>query len=738
MAGKNPQAGPQKHSPKPLPEASRTSAPAEPDPNLKDVLEPLRSQGIPWCLLLRVEDSGSFSARPDDAILRLQAELQLSRRELPPALALSQWEARGWGKEPHWLLASSEGEVVGEGPGLPDGDAVITVLRDRGTRPRWEERRAFLAVHPENGEAWSEDLQRNIRLAVLRIRSLVSQGKAVRRKSLDGTENIGTFLDDPEPQERERLADQVFQEAAEALEGLHGVDRWWDDLRDTSLMLPLFGAQDSPRIRQVARAAVKEVEGLLARVGPDHALEVAWNTFRTLGGMSHRELPEAPSIPGEPGPSPFLLESCVKSFIEQKDWDGALGFLDALPEGRADGRWTPETWRNHCLALAVQSGLRIRPLWELGRTQASKEALEAMRAQSGSAWPWLSKDSTLISPAIKEQAFFQELSKTPDPGLPALPDQGPSPHLAILGDPTWRKSWEALWKADPFLPWRGEDVGWSTLAPEAATRLRAQAGWNTEPRWALLRGEEVLATGVQCPRPEAMAELLARWVPSRLQELSAFLERHPGHAGARRARMAILAARMPEPRLEPLLAEDARLAFHTPASGLWRHPLAFGPDAPWKPDPALWQWSAEQVLPRIETLLRSWPRHGGLWKAWLAWSRFHPSHPSVTRLASSLDPWPPRTHWLGALPPEVWQAVTAELRRGGDYGQIVEWLGEAWAGVDQSPGSSIQEGLWEHVRAERERLLQTLVAPLAEAYRIQKRPEDAAALEATYQLMMKR
>lgn len=720
-------------------DAQPTPRAVEADADLGSFLRENPSPGVTWFLLHRAEEAKNFQPCPmDDGLLKLWIDGPLGVRELPPALADHLWKAEGWGQEAHWLLASSEGEVVGDGPGQPTGEAVAAILREQGFTSRWDQRAAFLEAHPENGEAWVEQSWKAFRLVRLRMRSLAAQGKADRRmRPFHGIEVAAYTIDDPDPAERERQADRVFQEVGDAVEGLVKVDGWWESASALAV-LPLYGAQDSPRMRRLAASLLTDLEDRLSRGGSDIFLEDAWVACHEIAGLPMRELPEIPREPGDPGFPMGLLRGCVNAYVGRQDWEGALAFLDGLPAPGAGRRWTQEAWESHCATQATAAGLRIRPLWELGRAQETRAALESMRAWSGPVWKEPYRFALLIPRSLQDEPFFKEIAAEPALPAPAPPPQDPMPILALLGDPPWRKDWERLRRASPLLPWGGGDLAWSVLEPGAAAALAARAGLEPGPRWALLRGEAVLATGERCPAPEALAGILAREAPSRLGELNLFLERHPEHLGARRARMALLIPRMPEPRLEPLLAEDARVASGTPSLGLPPHLLAFGPDAPWMPDPALWQWSSQQVLPRIETLLRSWPRRKDYWKDWLAWARFHPSKPAVTDFAGSLTIWGDATRWLGSLPPEVAQAIVAELRRTGDFSGMVRWLGGIWEGTDHTPAASLTEQAWTWEKNDREKLLQAVVEPLCEAYCVLKRPEDAKAAETTYRLMMAR
>ncbi len=335
------------------------------------------------------------------------------------------------------------------------------------------------------------------------------------------------------------------------------------------------------------------------------------------------------------------------------------------------------------------------------------------------------------------QTLFKEAMKEPVRPRPPMPPLPPAPRLALLGAPAWLKGWEAVRSSEALLPWSRAELAWTTLAPAEADALRVRMGWGPEPRWVLLLGEESVASGTQCPEPGLLAGILERERPSKLQRLDRILERHPTHLGARRARLALLKARMPEPRLERVLAEDARAAFPPAEMGFQDYPLDFGPDAPWKPDPALWQWSAQQVLPRLESLLRSWPNQQAVWKAWLAWARFHPERPSVVAFSGTLTLWTSRERWMGGLSLEVLRAVTEELRRDRNYPELARWLDAAWrARLAQRRNTTTT--YVEEQRKDWEALGPALVAPLVETLRLIGRPDQARDVETTYRDIMAR
>jgi hypothetical protein len=106
------------------------------------------------------------------------------------------------------------------------------------------------------------------------------------------------------------------------------------------------------------------------------------------------------------------------------------------------------------------------------------------------------------------------------------------------------------------------------------------------------------------PEARALAGLLEGEGLTLLQRLQAVLAVQPEHLAARRARFELVIERMPDRRLEPILAQDAAKAMIA---------LEFDPQSAWKPDLSLWGGAAQQVLPALEQAIRTWPNRTYLW-----------------------------------------------------------------------------------------------------------------------------
>ena len=170
----------------------------------------------------------------------------------------------------------------------------------------------------------------------------------------------------------------------------------------------------------------------------------------------------------------------------------------------------------------------------------------------------------------------------------------------------------------------------------------------------MLEGERVLDSGTDLLPPLALADRIRAHRKPRMEALEAFLLAHPDHQEAQEARQALLRRRMPNPRLELKLMEEAQRT---------QRPFRGGPSgAPWAPLKALWEAPALRVLPQVEAHLRHWPESAKAWEAWLDWASVHPRRPSPVALLQSLAVWKSRFQWSpGPLPMTVCNLVCRRL-----------------------------------------------------------------------------
>lgn len=690
-------------------------------------------------LVVRGGDQAAYLVQDDDLLLRLRAEGQLLISPLPKEEEQALWTARRWGGAAHWVLVDAQGQELADGAAPPSGEAVVAFLGARGVKPRWEAREAFLQAHPDHGEAWDDAVWKGFTLARLRLRVLQAKGQVARVPG-GPTQAIlfqpyQTFTA-PTPELREAQADQVFGEVVRALEGQRKVEGCLDHAVGNVLTaLKLASAGTSPAFRAFCAHVLADLEAFV-QVEPEGSQARNWSLVSTLAGDSPGRLPrDVVPLPGRIWPTlPFLIGG-VRNFLGASDWDGALAFLAGAEPLAAPGPAGSEGWDQARAAHVAGALAKVLPLLQLGRETEALAAIEEARRGSGSHWPAPLSDPQVWTFLLQDPTLTAKvraaLTAPPLPDPPAPPAQPPL-RLVLLGQPPWREAWGRLRQGEELLPWGPGELVWGTLDGDPGEALRAQRAWGPEPRWVLVRGGDVLGSGRTCPSAGALADLLSAQGPSALQRLDAILERRPDHRAARRARLALLEARMPEPRLEARLVEDERLALHGDDA---KAPLlTFGPEAPWHPDPALWQWAALQMLPVLQARLERWPGSPSLWLDWVAWSRFHPAKPSPVALARSLTFWErPRT---AELPPSVHKAVAQALRARGDLKGLSEWLWEAWEAMPRTPAADYTEENWNgFARESLKDLGEAVVKPLEEVLTALGRSTEAREVERTFRTL---
>jgi len=633
-----------------------------------------------------------------------------------------------------WALLAPSGEVAGKGHGRPGGAALLAAIHAAGALARWEARDAFLKENPGQGEARNEALVFEMRLLRARLASLDSQGKvrvsAWHPEPGAAPEGDRVSLAGADGDAR---AGELYQGVGEALESLARVDGWHRGGHGLASRLALFDLGQSTALRGVFRGLASEA-GERAMADPDDpGLVQLW--METLDGARH--LPETLSgsvlvVPGEVWPPPHILNGLLEPFRRRRDLDGELRLLADLAPQAPPEPLTPKGWEDHC---ELQAGLLAHKGSALAATGAwdqARAALDAAGEWGGARAAQMNiirrggQESTADAAAWRRLLVQASVRPHRRPPMPRVP---PPLRVTLLGRPSWLLAWTALRDAPDLAPWSPGELRWEIASPGEHQRLRARYGWTPAARWALFQGEELRATGETCPEPRGLAAVLAGQGTPLLERLGRVIAQDPRHAAARRARFQALLARMPDRRLEPLLAEDAARA---------QLVLPFQPKEGWKPGEALWGGAAEAVLPDLEALLRSWPSDTELWRTWISWARFHPGHPSILDLARSLPYWFPGGDWRTALPYDVQRAVAAELRRQGDFFQMREWFQACWEVLDQRPLKDLRpwERSWFLERRVQEET--AVFQPLRDALRALGFHEQQVELEKAFGAMMGR
>jgi hypothetical protein len=692
-----------------------------------------------WIVGMRSGDLGGFDALGDEVLQKLVLGGDLGMVFLGPAEAKDLWAQQSWSEKPYWVLINPEGALATTGMGQPKGDAVLAAITQAGGVPRFQARAAFLRDHPEQGEAWLEEVGLSFRLMRNRLTALDRQGKVQVPAWHQAPGAPTTFayprLSLPPGPEGEALADTLYADTAKSLVKLFAVPGWTRSLPAVTAQLTLWDLSQGSAMRSVFSQAHSTAEALVRQDPEDYEVANFWMESGEAAGLAPSSLGGAVSpVPGRLWPSPAILSRLVEPWRRRQDWGGVLrGLSDLAPFGPPEplsARGWLDYSRLQC-AIGVQKAgaLAGQGSWDLaaGALEAAREAGGAQGLREA----LLLRGSQWAGPAAEQVNWRNTLNQALSrPGArPPVPALAPPLRLVLLGSPRWVLAWSALNHAPELAPWSPGELRWEAASRDTHEHLRRQFQWEQGPRWALFRGDDLRATGVTCPPPQALAATLEGEGPTELQALQRVLSTQPDHAAAHRARFELLLQRMPDARLEATLAQDAAAA---------RIALPFAPTASWKPDPDLWAAAAQSVLPKVEDELRSWPSRSALWTVWISWARFHPSRPSLLNLAQSLPYWYPQGDWRAGLPYQVQRAVAAELRLQGSFDTMRSWFRSAWEVLDHRPLAVLRIGERQWVQERRREEETAIFLPLREALRALGCTEEQAELERVFNAMMGR
>jgi len=648
----------------------------------RQALDPART---PWGLILH--PASATNEAPDDPLELLPWRLDRDFAPLNPSAEARAALARskGWGTEPRWLLLNPAGDPTTEGRGQPTAEDLRSAFHTAGYVPRATLRERFLAEHPDQGEVLGEAAFS----ALMGAMSRVLTNPALRDPA------------DPLTPADQAAWEQAFGPTLEPLTRLAQQPRWWQASRRIfwSWMPHVSGLEGAAHValqgrmaRDFAQAWQKEPQALALHAENFEGL-ARWD----ISGLAANLEP----VPGPAWPPRRLLMHWGDS-PATGDLPRSLQPRPPLPPV------SEEAWGTYRLVEAEAAFQRARKHRAAGQLDEARNALREARRWAASEQEDRRFQSRLTRDAKDNPSLgeaFPEVWLDPTPEPPPPPRHEPL-RLVLRGP---QNGMQALALHPALAPWGPEDLQW-VREPGA------------EPGWAIFKGDTLLASGSEPPDPRHLAIQLTAGGPTRLQRLDALLARQPDHLDARRERARLLLARMPHPALEPVLAEDARLG---------QVALDFGPEAPWQPDPALWQTAALKVLPELERLLRTWPSDADLWRRWVAWSAFHPRRPSPLALAQELPlpPWASESQWRARLPKEVHGAVAQELRQRGRYEDLRAWFQSAVEGLDARPLRNDQGRIRPWLQRARREEIQTLIQPLREALLVLRRDAELLALE---------
>jgi hypothetical protein len=629
-----------------------------------------------------------------------------------------------------WALLAPGGEVAGTGNGRPTGAGLLDAIHAHGGRARFELRAAFLQDHPRQGEARLEELTHQARLLRLKLVSLDSQG-LVRvgawHPQAGQPPEDRIALQGPEGAER---AEELYRNLGEALQALAQVPEWTRGAEEVLARIAPFSLGQSATLRHLAAGLVPDLERAAASDPDGEAvvhflldmMDTADDLPTSFGGIFQ-------GAPGEVLPAPPTLGLLLEPYWRRQRWEEALRILEDLVPPAPPEPLDRRGWDAWLQLKAGADACRAATYASMGSWDEARGALAEAVACGHSGAVQSALLGRGIAAATRDPVAWHRLQQQASGAYPHAPPMPVPPGpltLTLLGRPPWLLDWARLRDAPELAAWAPSVLHWDIATSGAHRSARERFGWCPEPRWALFRDGEVLATGTECPASGALAGVLAAHGTSRLERLADALARNPNSAHLRRHRFQALLRRMPDARLEPLLAEDAAQAFL---------PLPFGPGDAFHPDPALWSALAPEVLGTLEERLRSWPSDAGLWEAWLSWARFDPARPSALVLAQSLPHWAPRGDWRLAMPFALHRAVAAEMRRAGDYRAMRDWFQEMWEALDRIPLKDVRPWEKDWVQERRGEEETAIVQPLREALRVLGMTDQLAEVDRTWAAM---
>lgn len=630
-----------------------------------------------FCLLVRPDGDawrGDWSLDERLALLVHAADVQVATFEKGEAEALAQ--RQGWGPQPRWVLLSPQGEVVASGTRAPEAQVLKEAFDRLGWVSRPARRERFLAEHPDQGDARLEAMEEAVEMAVAPLVKRFS-------RSEDGPAK-------PLTQGELEVEQRLWRKATETLAGLRKVEGWVDHPRLAEAIVRVGWGRAEEGEGELLQAPLREVrlevERVLSRRPGQSPLWGAWGHLALFDPQSSAGalLSALSPLPGGP-PLPVGAADPLRTYFWLKeDWAGAEQLSRQVLQTvwpKAQG-WTRMELRQRQDSLAAWVPLGAMGLANQGRVQEALDLVEQARQVVGPAWTRLLRGTRIaVGLSLRDESrreAFRAIYRQPAlPDPPVAPDP-PALRAVLLGVPGWKGAWDRLRRHEAFDAFGGAELQWVDLPAKEQTALRRAREWNDAPRWVLLRGEDVVATGTGLPRAEALADAARAEGRPRLEVLRDFVAAHPDHDEARDQLQAALANRMPHPRLEvQLLAQAARTLKPFRVENLEQADGGQG----WKPLPELWQGPARRALPALEARLRRWPESLELWQAWLDWAAVADTAPDPAALLASLPIWKTRARGgPGPLPSDIVLKVLLDLRDAQRWEALAGWCRAVWEG----------------------------------------------------------
>jgi len=597
--------------------------------------------------LVLVQPAGSTWSPPPRLLLELQ--VVQPPKEVPGGLPAPL-------KTQGWALYAPGGQRLAEGPGEPQIDQIQALMEKAGWRPLMEQLRSYLREHPEDGEAWAslvEDMSREAFFA----RGPGTQGP--------------------------KLTEAQKSDLAWALGGFH---RAWSG--SPGMIMNAFGfmralnPREDPVLSRVWTAWTDSAAEQFAR-DPARFDLLDWALDRTGDALLQDPLyqlaMDMEPLPGVPWPPTSYLP-----LVKRRHADNPAALakeLGRILDSLLAPEWVTRLGRNHVLFTLTSWGPEwVEAFIRKGDLEGAQEAIARLRTLSGQGWkrvsallnnmralgagPGAEAEWARISPLnLKDRALLQKALAEP-----ALPDpvveRIPPLRAAVLG-PADPLAWAKLQIDRQLKAWSPEELVWTPLGKEEASALAATLG--DGPRWVVLRGDRMLATGVRLT-PDDLAAALRSQAAPRLEVLDAFIRTHPDRLDARRARLDLLRPRLPDADLEGRFLEDA-LATRRGLAGLG-----------FEPKGEAWRRAAATQCSQLGEDLSRWSSNLLLWPAYIQWSALDPGSPRAADLLRDMSTWPYR--FGTRLPGPIWEpAISTAVRALGEgkrHGELDAFMEVVW------------------------------------------------------------
>jgi len=573
---------------------------------------------------------------------------------------------------PGWALFDPLGNRITEGNGAPTPDKVQELMKGAGWRPLRDGLEAHLRLHPEDGQGWLElayDLTAQARNAAL--------------------------ADTPIAALKAKLS-QELQPCLERLMEIPDSEATWREPRPqpfAPMLASIYIARlnQEPGMEEVIQRLQAAIPRLLSQDPDSRTLWITTYFMTTqedptLGMKVRKDLLAAlDPLPGHPWPPIFLSDFLIGFSLDPEE---TFRIASTALIRSLEPRMAAKLGRAQVIqALGAWGSTQLQCLLLQRKLEEANALIASLRIQSGKGWPQVSaRLEEAISEVVsqmdgeKEKDEQRLVTKEQEAGLrqtlrepsPADP-QAPEPttlRLALLESASNALDWGKLQIHPLLTPWGSGELSWQPLTKAESTGLSERHGWPRGQRWLLLQRDQVLTSGPGLPTVNAIEAALRTQGAPELEVLGAFIKAHPERLDARRARLALVRPRLPNPRLEELFLEDLE------ASGEPIGPLLF------EPNPALWAPVARRAGLRVAEQLRHWPFSPSAWASYASWSRYDARLQRPAALLSNLEIWPRQLgqRLPGPLPVAASRAVVEVLRTQGRFDEMDAWMQVLWDG----------------------------------------------------------